>query len=95
MICFSCAGPEYGTTEAAWKGALSEADRRADLHIRYRRACPTVSYVEKFSVADPDPVSGAFLIPGSGMGKNQDPGSRIRDEQPESYFRELRKNFLG
>jgi hypothetical protein len=37
------------------------------------------------SVADPDPGFGAFLIPGSG----------IRDEQPESYFRELRKNFLG
>ncbi len=29
------------------------------------------------SVADPDPGSGAFLTPGSGMGKNQDrdPGS--------------------
>ncbi len=28
-------GPEYGTTEAAWKGVLSEADRRAELHVRY------------------------------------------------------------
>jgi hypothetical protein len=25
------------------------------------------------SVADPDPGSGAFLTPGSGTGKNQDP----------------------
>jgi hypothetical protein len=25
------------------------------------------------SVADPDPGSDAFLTPGSGMGKNQDP----------------------
>ncbi|XP_050509058.1 protein kinase C and casein kinase substrate in neurons protein 1 isoform X2 [Diabrotica virgifera virgifera] len=29
-------GPEYGTTEAAWKGALVEADRRCDLHSRIR-----------------------------------------------------------
>jgi len=27
----------------------------------------------------PDPGSIAFLTPGSGMGKNQDPGSRIND----------------
>jgi hypothetical protein len=37
------------------------------------------------SVADPDPRSGTgtFWIPGSGI--------RIRDEQPGSYFRKLRK----
>lgn len=29
-------GPEYGTTEAAWKGVLAEADRRAELHIKVR-----------------------------------------------------------
>ncbi|GLV39942.1 Syndapin [Carabus blaptoides fortunei] len=29
-------GPEYGTTEAAWKGVLVEADRRCDLHVRVR-----------------------------------------------------------
>jgi hypothetical protein len=28
---------------------------------------------EKSSVVDPDPGSGAFLTPGSAMGKNQDP----------------------
>jgi hypothetical protein len=38
------------------------------------------------SVGDPDPGSGAFLIPGSGMGKNPEPGSGIRDEHPGSYF---------
>jgi hypothetical protein len=48
---------------------------------------------QKISVADPDPGSGAFLTPGSGMGKNQDP--EIRDEQPGSYFRELRNHFFG
>jgi hypothetical protein len=37
------------------------------------------------SVADPDPGSGAFLTPGSG----------IRDEQPGSYFLELRNHFYG
>jgi hypothetical protein len=34
------------------------------------------------SVADPDPGSGAFLTPGSGMGK-------------KLYFRELKKQFYG
>ena len=29
-------GPEYGTTEAAWKGVLVEADRRCDLHTKIR-----------------------------------------------------------
>jgi hypothetical protein len=37
------------------------------------------------NVADPDPESGAFLTPGSG----------ILDEQPGSYFLELRNHFLG
>jgi hypothetical protein len=36
-----------------------------------------------YSVADPDPGSGAFLTPGSG----------IRDEHLGSYFREIRNNF--
>ncbi len=34
-----------------------------------------------------------FLTPEFGIGNNQ--GTRIRDEQPGSYFRELRNNFLG
>ncbi len=29
-------GPEYGTTEAAWKAVLVEADRRCDLHNRVK-----------------------------------------------------------
>jgi hypothetical protein len=47
------------------------------------------------SVADPDPGSGAFLTLGSGI---HDPGwvkIRIRDEQPGSYFQELKKQFFG
>jgi hypothetical protein len=41
------------------------------------------------SVAEPDPGSGAFLTPGSGMGKKSGLGSgiQIRGEQPGSYFR--------
>ncbi len=31
-----CAGPEYGTTEAAWKAVLVEADRREKLHSRVK-----------------------------------------------------------
>ena len=34
---YSCsAGPEYGTTEAAWKAVLVEADRRGALHNRVK-----------------------------------------------------------
>jgi len=29
-------GPEYGTTEAAWKSVLVEADRRCELHIKVK-----------------------------------------------------------
>jgi hypothetical protein len=35
------------------------------------------------SVADPDPRSGTFLTPGSGMGKIS--GSLIRDKHPRSF----------
>jgi hypothetical protein len=49
---------------------------------------------ESISVADPDPGSGAFLTPGSGMGKKSGSGIQIRYEQPGSYFRELRNSFL-
>jgi hypothetical protein len=34
-LCFP-PGPEYGTTEAAWKGVLVEADRLCDVHVRVR-----------------------------------------------------------
>ncbi|XP_053696108.1 protein kinase C and casein kinase substrate in neurons protein 1 isoform X1 [Sabethes cyaneus] len=29
-------GPEYGTTEAAWKGILTEADRVSDVHLKVK-----------------------------------------------------------
>lgn len=29
-------GPEYGTTEAAWKGILTEAERVSDLHMNMK-----------------------------------------------------------
>jgi hypothetical protein len=44
------------------------------------------------SVADPG--SGAFLTPGSGIKKSVS-GSGIGDEQPGSYFLELRNFFFG
>jgi hypothetical protein len=47
------------------------------------------------SVADPDPGSGAFLTPGSGIRDGQKVSIQIRDEQPVSYFRELGNHFLG
>jgi hypothetical protein len=36
-----------------------------------------------------------FWHPGSGMGKKSGSGSGIRDEQPGSYFLELRNHFFG
>jgi hypothetical protein len=51
-----------------------------------------IGYVN--SVADPDPGSGAFLTPGSGVGRKSAFGSGIRDEQPVSYFLELRNHIL-
>jgi hypothetical protein len=47
------------------------------------------------SVMDPDPGSGAFLTLGSGMGRKSASGSGIRDEQPGSYFLQLRNHFFG
>ena len=47
------------------------------------------------SVSDPGLGSGAFLTPGSGMGRKSASGSGIRDEQPGSYFLELRNHFFG
>jgi len=46
---------------------------------------------------DPDPslfVSVADPYPGSWMGKISESGIRIRDEQPGSYFQELRNHFF-
>ena len=45
------------------------------------------------SVADPDPGLGAFLTPGWD-GRKSASGSGIRDEQPGSYFLELRTHFF-
>jgi hypothetical protein len=52
---------------------------------------------KKASVADPDPGLGAFLTPGSGIrdGRKSASGSGIRDEQPGSYFVELRNHFFA
>ena len=36
LTCWFSPGPEYGTTEAAWKAVLVEADRRCELHLRVK-----------------------------------------------------------
>ncbi len=60
------------------------------------RYCKYRSLV-KFSVADPDPGLGAFLTPGSGIrdGRKSASGSGIQNEQPGSYFKELRNHFFA
>jgi hypothetical protein len=60
------------------------------------------------SIVDPDPGSGAFLIPGFGIRclfdpwirdpgwiKNQDPDPGSGMNNPGSYFLELKNHFLG
>ncbi len=42
------------------------------------------------SVADPDPGSGAFLTPGSGMGRKSASGSGIFDADPGSGMEKSR-----
>ncbi len=44
-----------------------------------------------------DPGLGAFLTPGSGIrdGRKSASGSGLRDEQPGSYFSELRNHFFA
>jgi hypothetical protein len=51
----------------------------------------------KVSVADPDPGSGigCFFDPGIRDGRKSASGSGIRDEQPGSYFLELRNHFFA
>jgi hypothetical protein len=55
----------------------------------------TLAVTTYISTSVVDPGSGAFLTPGSGMGKKSQSGSEIliRYEQPGSYFRELKNNF--
>jgi hypothetical protein len=50
----------------------------------------------KGSVADPDPGSGIGCLfdPGIRDGRKSASGSGIRDEQPGSYFLELRNHFF-
>jgi hypothetical protein len=49
------------------------------------------------SVADPDPGSGDFLTPGSGMGEKQhlDPGSGSGMNNPDHISESLEINFLS
>jgi hypothetical protein len=52
--------------------------------------------IEGYSVADPDPGSGIGYLfdPWIRDGRKSASGSGIRDEQPESYFLELRNHFF-
>jgi hypothetical protein len=45
-------------------------------------------------IRDPGWVESQHPDPGSGMGRKSASGSGIRDEQPGSYFLELRNHFL-
>lgn len=36
MFVYVLSGPEYGTTEAAWKGVLTESERLSDVHMKIK-----------------------------------------------------------
>jgi hypothetical protein len=71
----------------------------ADVHNNLKRIYPPVKRQYLLSsVADPDPGSGAFLTPGSGIRNRIFSYSRISDRGsriPNPYFLELSDNFLG
>jgi hypothetical protein len=75
-------GGLVGRGRAAVRGAGVTLHRQLQLH-EYLNTQNKLS----ISVADPDP--------GSGMGGKSASGSGIRDEQPGSYFLELRNHFFG
>lgn len=44
LFWFYFSGPEYGTTEAAWKGVLTESERISDVHMKIKEnLCSDVS----------------------------------------------------
>jgi hypothetical protein len=47
------------------------------------------------SFADPDPGSGGFLTPGSGMGKNQDPDPGSWMNMQDNFSESLETLFWG
>jgi hypothetical protein len=100
---------EEGEEEEEEEPSRPPSPKLLRLHVKHFRK-REVTYSEGVfrlglvasSVADPDPGSGAFWTRGSGMGKKSDPDPewvksriRIRDVQPGSCFRELRKPFFG
>ncbi len=52
------------------------------------------SYIS-YSVADPDPGSGAFLIPGSGMGKKSESEMNNPDHIPRAWKPFFRVKYLN
>ncbi len=80
------------TQQIAWE--LSVCKKWKDSHHSSKTAL-RIRFVESGSVMRiriRDPM--LFLIPGSGMGKNPDPGSGILDEHTGSYFWK-RHQFFG
>jgi hypothetical protein len=81
------------------------ASASKNLSILTQKIVSKLSVFITDSVADPDPGSGAFLTPGSGIrneffsgSRISDPGSRIPDlgsRIPRPYFEELFDNFFG
>jgi hypothetical protein len=76
--------PTFVDWVCSWNILASEIKERFIIYLSLTKGfINAITYVEN-SVADPDPGSGAFLTPGSGI-RNRffpDPGSRIPDPKP-------------
>ncbi len=73
-------------------GNLGERQRMNMLYSDGMNVCTIISSVR---IRIRDPVPFWPLDPGSGMSRKSASGSGIQDEQPGSYFLELRNHFLG
>jgi hypothetical protein len=88
--------PFFSRTLQIQKEVISDVKRENQfLSIDIWKSISLLTSYTVYSVADPVPGSGAFMTPGSGMGKKSGSGSGIRNEQPGSYFLELRNQFFG
>jgi hypothetical protein len=84
-------GINFARTKVSAKVVNTISFLREDfLLVKTDNSCSLVSFYQRCGSG-----SGAFLTPGSGMGRKSASGSGIRNEQHGSYFLELRNHFFG
>jgi hypothetical protein len=84
----------WGKSSPSWKSSPARGTSTGYIYtVPSTSCCPSTRYsvlrIRIRGLFDP-----WIRIPGSGMGRKSASGSGIRDEQPRSYFLELRNHFL-